>query len=276
MAFCGSCGKPTSPDDHFCKACGAPVKATVAAAPTTPVVPTTTPPAPQQYAAVPAQSPSPIPPPVRRSHVGLWLLGVFAVLALLVIVLVVIINSGPKPEDSLDRARAAYLQHDQANFDKYVDVNSVLSDWTDQGVNVWLKQENAGVFATSLVQSIVGSVKSKYLPGLAQSADQMVVSGTAPDQSQASENDPISVFLIGYLSQVIRNAATTQLTYKGVESKTVTNNTDAILRVNVTGPASSQPVTVQIRMRRDGDHWRVVAVDDLAGLLSQLNLPTTP
>jgi hypothetical protein len=214
--------------------------------------------------------------PARKSHVGLWLLAVFAIAAILVIVLVVVMNSGPKPEDSLDQARAAYLRHDQATFDKYVDVNSVLSDWTDQGVNVWLKQENAGVFATTLVQSIVGSVKSKYLPGLAQSADQLVVTGTAPDQSQASETDPISVFLIGYLSQVIRNAATTQLTYRGVDSKTVTNNTDAILRVNVTGPASSQPVTVQIRMRLDGDHWRVVAVDDLAGLLSQFGIQITP
>jgi hypothetical protein len=62
------------------------------------------------------------------------------------------------------------------------------------------------------------------------------------------------------------------LTYQGVQSKTVMNNTDAVLKVIVGSSLSNQPVIVQIKMRRDGDHWRVVSVDDLAGLMAQLNL----
>lgn len=207
---------------------------------------------------------------------GLWLLGVFGILILLIVVFAVILNSGPKPEDSLDQARTAYLQHDQASFDKYVDVNSVLSDWTDQGVNVWLKQQNAGAVETAAAQIIVGTLKSAYLPGLAQSVDQMVVSGTPPDQSQNGQTDQVGTFVTGFVSSVIRNIASSQLTYQGVQSKTIVNNTDATLRVNVLSSASTQPVTVQIRMRRDGDHWRVIAIDDLAGLLSQMGISTTP
>ncbi len=63
-------------------------------------------------------------------------------------------------------------------------MNSVLNDWTDQGVNEWLKQQNAGALETAAVQVVSGAVKSAYIPGLSQSVDQMVVSGTLPDQSQ--------------------------------------------------------------------------------------------
>jgi len=106
--------------------------------------------------------------------------------------------------------------------------------------------------------------------------DQMVVSGTPPDQSQNGQTDQVGAFVTGFVSSVIRNIASSQLTYQGVQSKTIVNNTDATLRVNVLSSASTQPVTVQIRMRRDGDHWRVIAIDDLAGLLSQMGISTTP
>jgi len=327
MQFCGSCGKPTGPDDQFCKSCGAVVKTSASAAasmptkleePAVPVLPTPSPivpaaapaagvfcgscgkhvepgnefcpacGAPLHHQARPTTSGIPqqnlgavvvdpreaIAPP-RRSHVGLWLLGAFAVIALLVILVVVVVNSGPKPEDSLDQARLAYLHHDQATFDKYVDVNSVLGDWTDQGVNMWLKQQNAGAIEQAAAQILAGTVKSAYLPTLSQSVDQVVVSGTLPDQSQNGSNDPVTAFVVNFISSIVRNIASSQLTYQGVQSKTVVNNTDAVLKVIVGSSLSNQPVIVQIKMRRDGDHWRVVSVDDLAGLLNQLNI-TTP
>jgi hypothetical protein len=331
MSFCGSCGKPTGPDDQFCKSCGAVAKASApsasAGAPTptkleesaVPVLPTPAPivppaapaagifcgvcgkhvepgnefcpacGAPLHHQARPAYSgaahqnigatvvdPREAITPVRRSHVGLWLLGAFAVLALLVIVVVAVVMSGPKPEDSLDQMRAAYLQHDQVNFDKFVDVNSVLGDWTDQSVNMWLKQQNAGAIETAAAQVVAGTLKSAYLPSLSQSVDQMVVSGTLPDQSQNGSNDQVTAFVVNFISSMVRNIASSQLTYQGVQSKTVVNNTDAVLKVIVGSSLSNQPVIVQIKMHRDGDHWRVVSVDDLAGLLNQLNITATP
>jgi len=154
-------------------------------------------------------------------------------------------------------------------------VNSVLGDWTDQGVNMWLKQQNAGAIEQAAAQILAGTVKSAYLPTLSQSVDQVVVSGTLPDQSQNGSNDPVTAFVVNFISSIVRNIASSQLTYQGVQSKTVVNNTDAVLKVIVGSSLSNQPVIVQIKMRRDGDHWRVVSVDDLAGLLNQLNI-TTP
>lgn len=316
MTYCESCGKPTGPDDVFCKSCGVAVKPSATTAPpkmeeaAAPVMPT--PPsagtfcgacgkhvepgnefcpacgAPLHHQARPNFSggaqqnlgatvvdPRGAIAPVRRSHVGLWLLTIFGIIVLFVIVLVVVLNAGPKPEDSLDQMRAAYLAHDQATFDKYVDVNSVLSDWTDQSVNALMKQQNAGAIETAAAQVLAGTAKGAVLPGLAQSVDQMVVTGTLPDQSQNGGNDQVTVYVTSFISSVIRNIATSQLTYQGVQSKTVVNKTDAVVKVICGTSLSSQPVIVEVKMHLDGDHWRVVAVDDVPGLLRQLNL-TTP
>jgi len=257
--FCRACGKQSPAGYEFCESCGAPLRGNAAPATLQPSAPA------PQYAPVPVAL-----PPKRKSHVGLLVGVIFLALTLLVIVVVAVILSGPKPEDSLDQVRTAYLQHDQASFDKYVDVNSVLSDWTDQGVNVWLKQQNAGPIESAAAQIIAGTLKSVYLPGVAQSVDQLVVTGTLPDQSQTNQNDQATVFVTAFMWSILHSLATSQLTYQGVQSKTIVND-NAELTVGVTSSLSSQPISVRIKMRRDGDHWRVVAVEDLAGLLNQIN-----
>lgn len=258
--FCRACGTQAMPRNNFCNGCGAPLgnRAWPSAAPFA-------------GAQIPPQPFAPAPPiaaQAPRRHTRIWI-GVFAAIAI-IIVIAVVLNSGPKPEDSLDQARAAYLQHDQANFDKYVDVNNVLSDWTDQALNVWLKQQNAGAIETAAAQVVAAAVKSAYLPQVSQTVDQLVVSGTLPDQSQSGDNDQTTAFLTGFLSSVVHTLASSQLTYEGVESKTVSGD-NASLNIEVGSSVSDHPLTVRINMQRDGDHWRVVAIPDLAGLMGQLN-----
>jgi len=269
VVYCAGCGRPTRPGHDFCDACGTPLRANVSV-PQAQVQPALS----QQYAQVPRTIPPPL-PAKRKNYLWLWLGLGFSVAGVIVILILLTVFGGPQPENSLYEARMAYLQHDQASFDKYVDVNSVLSDWTNQGVNVWLKQQNAGPIESAAAQIIAGTLKSVYLPSVAQSVDQLVVTGTLPDQSQTDQNDQTTVFVSAFMSSILHSIATSQLTYQGVQTKTVTND-NAELTVSVTSSLSSQPISVRIKMRRDGDHWRVTAVEDLAGLLNQISPATTP
>lgn len=265
--FCRACGKPASAGHDFCDSCGAPLRGNL---PAPPVQVQQVAPA-QQYVSIP-----PPPLPKRKSFLWLWLTVAAVIVVIILAVIIIPFLGGPDPGDSLDQARAAYLQHDQASFDKYVDVNSVLSDWTDQGVNGWLKNQNAGAFLTTATQLLAGTMKSAYLPALAQSVDQWVVSGTLPaDPSQTDQNDQSSVFVTAFLSTGLRTLASSQLTYQGIQSKSVIND-NAELTFNVGSSLSTQPILVHVRMRRVGDHWQVKAVEDLAGLLSQVTPGTTP
>jgi hypothetical protein len=265
--FCRVCGKPASAGHDFCNSCGAPLRGNL---PAPPVQVQQSAPA-QQYVSIP-----PPPPPKRKSFLWLWLTAAAVIVVIILAVIIIPFLSGPDPGDSLDQARAAYLQHDQVSFDKYVDVNSVLSDWTDQGVNGWLKQQNAGTIETAAAQILAGTMKSAYLPALAQSVDQWVVSGTVPpDPSQTDQNDQSSVFVTAFLSSALRTLASSQLTYQGIQSKFITND-NAELTFNVGSSLSTQPILVHVKMKRVGDHWQVKAVEDLAGLLSQISPTPAP
>jgi double zinc ribbon protein len=269
--FCRVCGNPSPAGHDFCGACGAPLRGNLSAPPMQVQQAAPAPQYPQQVVSIP-------PPPAakRKSFLWLWLTAAAVIVVIILAVIIIPFLAGPDPADSLDQARAAYLQHDQASFDKYVDVNSVLSDWTDQGVNGWLKQQNAGPIESAAAQILSGTMKTAYLPALAQSVDQMVVSGTSPaDSSQIDQNDQTTVFVTAFLSSALRTLASSQLTYQGIPSKFVTND-NAELTFNVVSSLSTQPILVHVKMRKDGDHWRVVAVEDLAGLLNQINPMPAP
>lgn len=184
-------------------------------------------------------------------------------------------KSGPKAEDAVDGARTAYLQHDQVSFDKYVDVQNVLSDGTDQMVNHWLAQNKSGAVVTAGAGILTAYVKTNYLPAFAQSVDQWVVSGTWPDQTQSSDSSSASAMAANFVSSMLRTVAASQLTYQGVVSNSV-NDATADLSVNMGTSMSSQPVIVRLRLQKDGDHWRIEAIEDLAGLMEQLNAASKP
>ena len=84
----------------------------------------------QPPAQVPPAPPQNIEPQRRRSHV-LRNLALVAVLIAAVIV-VAIALAGPSPQTSLEKAGTAFTNQDAPSFDNYVDVQSVLGDWTDQ------------------------------------------------------------------------------------------------------------------------------------------------
>lgn len=224
---------------------------------------------PSHQEAPPASPAAAIPatPPPQKSGNGVWIgIGIAAAIVLLIAAYLIF---GPKPEDSLDQARAAFLQHDQANFDKYVDVQSVLSDWMDQATNGWLQEENASGLERVLAQIAVQSLKNAYLPAMSQWVDQVVATGNATQQPQTEGSDQTGAFVTNFISSTLYTLASSQLSYEGIASKSV-SGANAYLNVNVGTPVSDQPVVVTIKMQRVGVHWRVVAVENVAALLQQL------
>jgi Double zinc ribbon len=268
--FCSTCGKPVGAADGFCKSCGSTLGAIGSAG----AAPPTAAQAVAPVAAVPVVAQAAQVPP-RKSHAGAWIVLILALVIGIVAFAAVIENSGPKPEEAVDGARTAYLQHDQASFDKFVNVNAVLSDGTDQMVNNWLAQNKAGGLVTAGAGLLTEYVKTNYLPAFAQSVDQWVVSGTWPDQSQSSDNNSANSMAANFVSSMLRTVASSQLTYQGVVSKSV-NDSTADLSLDMGTSMSSQPVVVKLRLQKDGDHWQIVAIEDLAGLMDQLNAASKP
>jgi len=214
--------------------------------------------------------------PDARKPIGKWVgIGAAVVVVGAIAVPVVRLLAGPQPEDSIDHARLAFLNRDQVEFDKYVDVQGVLDNWVDQSVKTLLAKNDTGALAAVAVQAALPTVKNAFLPTAAQAVGQFIVSG-APTSAQATPDaNPVGAFLTSYLSSATRQLATSQLTYINVESKQVTGD-DAAVDLKIASTYRSDPIHLKLRMHRFGDFWRVVAVDDVLVFLQMASSGSGP
>jgi hypothetical protein len=108
------------------------------------------------------------------------------------------------------------------------------------------------------------------VPKLASSVEQEIFSNRVPDQPQSNSSNDANTYMTAFLSNSIRSLIAAKISYQGISSQT-SSGSDAVLDVRVGSPLSSNPLLVRVNMRRAGDHWRIVAVPNIAGLLAQLH-----
>jgi uncharacterized membrane protein YvbJ len=130
--FCTHCGASNPNNASFCSACGKPMAVKL------------TQPIPSQPVAIPPTQTNP--PQQRRSHRARNIKWIAAGIAAAIIA--AFLMSGPSPADSLEKAGDAFLHQDAQAFDNYVDVQSILGDWTDQAASSWLANNNSNVGST--------------------------------------------------------------------------------------------------------------------------------
>ncbi len=183
------------------------------------------------------------------------------------------------PEQSFNQARDAYFRHDLEGFDEYVNVESVLSDAVDQILVAPVMSEaqqqstsaSDSMLAGMSISALAQYAKQSYLPQIARSMDQFVVTGTLPaDETQQTNSDQneAAVLLTALLSEGLRAAVTTQLTYSGVQSTSYPSFGVALLTVYVNHNGQTGRVT--FRMHYMVNHWQIVAVQNLPDFLGTL------
>lgn len=190
------------------------------------------------------------------------------------------------PEESLEQARAAYMQRDLATFKSYVDVNAVLSDGIDQIVVSPLAQSAThsdsafGGIVAAGVAVTAASWKQVYLPRLSEQVEQFVVTGSVPDQSQDD------AFGVAMGSEILRMLAASQLTYEGIEGTRKLSDSFALVTVRVQVSSNAQPnqedmqgrelnsdqspALLTLKMRSAGGHWQIVGIQNLPELAKRL------
>jgi hypothetical protein len=259
--FCTYCGGSNPDNASFCSACGKPI----AIAPALPVAIPSTQLDPQPVATQPALS---NPPQQRRSHTARNIKWIAAAMAAAIIV--AFLMSGPSPGDSLERAGAAFVHQDAQAFDNYVDVQSILGDWTDQATSSWLANNNNTVGSSLVANGLIVGFKSLIVPKLASSVEQQIFSNRLLDRPQSDSSSDATNYMTVFLSNSIRSLIAAKISYQGIATQT-SSGSNAVLDVRVGSPLSGNPLLVRVNMRRAGDHWRIVAIPNIAGLLAQLH-----
>ncbi|MBF9235923.1 hypothetical protein I2I05_00805 [Hymenobacter sp. BT683] len=170
------------------------------------------------------------------------------------------LKNGPK--GALVSAAAAVQAHDMVAFEKYVDVSSVTSHLVDD-----VAQQ--GSVLTSLVPGgglMMGGALRMLKPTLAKAAHQevqrYVETGSLEAAVEAAPKRMVNLSLTGLASRVV----SPESEFKGIKY-TREEGDNAFVGLEVTQPKYDTTMVVEVKMRRQGDHWQMTEITNSGELL---------
>ncbi|GAA4038066.1 hypothetical protein GCM10022409_24260 [Hymenobacter glaciei] len=166
------------------------------------------------------------------------------------------------PSGSLVAAAAAVQTHDMATFEKYVDVSSVTSHLVDD-----VTQQSSAL--TSLMPGgglVMGGAMRLLKPTLAKAAhnevQRYVETGSLEAAAAAAPKRLVNISLTSLASKVVSPDSE----FKGVKYSREEGD-NAFLGLEVTQPRYDTTMVVEVKMRRQGDHWQLTQITNSAELL---------
>ena len=166
------------------------------------------------------------------------------------------------PNGALVAAAAAVQTHDMASFEKYVDVNSVTSHLVDD-----VTQQGSAL--TSLMPGgslVMGGAMRLIKPALAKAAhnevQRYVETGSLEAAAAAAPKRLVNISLTGLASKVV----SPESEFKGIKY-TREEGDNAFVGLEVSQPKYDTTMVVEVKLRRQGDHWRMTQITNSAELL---------
>lgn len=166
------------------------------------------------------------------------------------------------PSGSLVAAAAAVKTHDMASFEKYVDVTSVTSHLVDD-----VTQQSA-VLASLMPGGglVMGGAMRLLKPTLAKAAhnevQRYVETGSLEAAAAAAPKRLVNVSLTGLASKVVSPDSE----FKGIKY-TREEGDNAFMGLEVTQPRYDTTMVVEVKLRRQGDHWQLTQIMNSSELL---------
>ena len=166
------------------------------------------------------------------------------------------------PSGALVAAAAAVQTHDMATFEKYVDVNSATTHLVDDVVQ-------QGSVLTSLMPGgslMMGGAMRLIKPALAKAAhtevQRYVETGSLEAAAAAAPKRLVNVSLTGIAGKVVSPDSE----FKGIKYSREEGD-NAFVGLEVTQPKYDTTMVVEVKLRRQGDHWQLTQITNSAELL---------
>ena len=166
------------------------------------------------------------------------------------------------PKGALVSAAAAVQAHDMAPFERYVDVNSVTTHLVDD-----VTQQ--GAVLTALVPGgglLMGGAMRLLKPTLAKAAHQevqrFVETGSLESAAAAAPKRLVNVSLTGLVGKVVGPDSE----FKGIKYSREEGN-NAYVGLEITQPKYDTTMVVEVKLRRQGDHWQMTQIMNSGELL---------
>ena len=166
------------------------------------------------------------------------------------------------PKGALVLAAAAVQAHDMTTFERYVDVNSVtvhlVDDVTQQGAVLTDLVPGGGL--------LMGGAMRLLKPTLAKAAHQevqrFVETGSLESAAAAAPKRLVNVSLTGLAGKVVGPDSE----FKGIKYSREEGD-NAYVGLEITQPKYDTTMVVEVKLRRQGDHWQVTQIINSGELL---------
>lgn len=166
------------------------------------------------------------------------------------------------PKGALVLAAAAVQAHDMTTFERYVDVNSVTTHLVDD-----VTQQ--GAVLTDLVPGgglLMGGAMRLLKPTLAKAAHQevqrFVETGSLESAAAAAPKRLVNVSLTGLAGKVVGPDSE----FKGIKYSREEGD-NAYVGLEITQPKYDTTMVVEVKLRRQGDHWQMTQIMNSGELL---------
>ena len=166
------------------------------------------------------------------------------------------------PKGALVLAAAAVQAHDMTTFERYVDVNSVTAHLVDD-----VTQQ--GAVLTDLVPGgglLMGGAMRLLKPTLAKAAHQevqrFVETGSLESAAAAAPKRLVNVSLTGLAGKVVGPDSE----FKGIKYSREEGD-NAYVGLEIIQPKYDTTMVVEVKLRRQGDHWQVTQIINSGELL---------
>ncbi len=170
------------------------------------------------------------------------------------------LKNGPK--GALAQAANAVQTHDMATFEKYVDVTSVTTHLVDDVV-----QQGAGLTALLPGGSLMmGGALRLLKPALAKAAhnevQRYVETGSLEAAAAAAPKRMVNISLTGLASKIM----SPESAFKGIKYSREEGD-NAFMGLEISQPKYDTTMVVEVKLRRQGDHWRLTEITNTGELL---------
>ncbi|WP_192822647.1 DUF2939 domain-containing protein [Rufibacter sp. LB8] len=182
---------------------------------------------------------------------------------------------GQGPEYSLYQIKRAVDNQDMAALEKYIDVERTSANLLDQTLQAGMADlpEQERAMAAIFLGMAMASQKEKMLSALREQIEHYVAKSNAgqtpPSGMSAQEWEQIQAVLP--LQKLLEESQLAQSKLEGI-SYVNKQDTLAVVGLELSIPAQSKPVVVDVQMRDRGGYWQVIGLPNAGEVLKQLGL----
>jgi hypothetical protein len=182
---------------------------------------------------------------------------------------------GQGPEYSLYQIKRAVDNQDMAALEKYIDLERTTASLLDQSLQVGMAElsEQERAMAAIFLGMVMVSQKEKVLQAMRRQIEQYVAQGkitqAPPRGMTAQEWKQIQTILP--LQKLLKES---QLGQSKLERISYVNRQDtlAVVGLELSVPAQTEPMMIEVQMRDQGGYWQVIGLPNAGAVLKQLGL----